>query len=227
MKQNLQKSKTCVLYFTRGKSGVKSFSSSKKKSAAVQRLLFFKTLSEIRKTKLDFQISNGKIFGEDVLNRLNGAVAQIFASGFEQIIVVGDDTPELSIQQILQADQALKNGNICIGPAKDGGTYLMAFSRSDFQKGILQNLTWHNANFRDELLENIASAHLDYELLAPLEDLDTASDLSIFLSRSSINSFFRILKNLFFIIQKRFSTYHKYSQKFFEYSLDRGPPKMI
>ena len=227
MNNTLPQSKTCILYFTRGKFGVKSFSSSKRKSNAVQRLLFGKTLSEIRKSKLDYWISNGVAFGNDILERLNGAVAHVFDLGFENVIVVGDDTPELSVKQIQQAHQTLESGKISVGPAKDGGTYLIAFNKLDFEKGILQNLTWHSASFKKELLQNITAAELDCDMLASLEDLDTASDLAVFLSKILINPFYSVLKSLFLVSDKSAISSCLYSSKFFESALDRGPPQMI
>lgn len=227
MDNSLTNFKTCILYFTRGKFGLKSFSSNTRKSNAVQRLLFSKTLSEIRKSQLDYRISNGAAFGDDILERLNGAIAHIFNSGFKKVIVVGDDTPELSVKQIQQAKENLSNGKLSIGPAKDGGTYLMAFSKSDFEKGILQKLSWHSPLFNGELLKNIQSAKLKVELLAPLEDLDTKLDLTVFLSRHFIDPFSRILKNLFFAVQKRFIPENLYFTNFSDYAFDRGPPQKI
>lgn len=222
-----QQSKTCILYFTKGKLGIKAFSSSKRKSNAVQRLLFEKTLSEIRKSKLDYWISNGAAFGDAILERLNGAVAHVFDLGFENVIVVGDDAPELSVKQIKQAYQSLESGKVSIGPAKDGGTYLIAFNKYDFRKGILENLTWHRPSFKQELLLNLSTAKLSYELLTPLEDLDNTSDLAVFLSKISINPLQKVLKSLFLISEKREITSFLYTSKLFESALDRGPPQMI
>lgn len=190
----------------------------------MQRLLFGKTLSEIRKSRLDYWISNGDAFGYDILERLNGAVAHVFDLGFENVIVVGDDTPELSVKQIQQSQQSLESGKISVGPANDGGTYLIAFNKLGFEKGILQNLTWHSTSFKKELLQNIKAADLSCDLLASLEDLDTASDLAVFLSKIFVNPFYSVLKSLFLVADKRDITSFLYSVKFFDSSLDRGPP---
>ena len=224
MKIKSQSDKTCILYFTTGNREVKSFSSKKKKSDAVQRLLFTKTLAEIKKSKLEYRVSDGSQYSNDLLSGLTSAVKDVFATGFENVIIVGDDTPDLSFLQLRKAANNLNQQKISIGPAKDGGAYLIAFNRFDFEQGILKNLTWHSTQFKEELLQNINSLQLSYEELAELEDLDSAVDLHIFLKKNSYSTFFNILKNVIFSIQSGFRDVISYSSEYYIYTFNRGPP---
>lgn len=190
----------------------------------MQRLLFSKILAEIRKSKLDYEINDGKSFGIDFLERLNGAVNSIFSLGYENVIVLGDDTPKLSHQTILQAAKNLAEKKISIGPTKDGGTYLIAFNKKQYAKEILEKLTWHSSEFKNELIGNIRTAGLNYEKLIELEDIDSKTDLAVFLSKNINWVFTIILKNLLFYIHKIQQKLFAYSLKFVEYSSDRAPP---
>ncbi|MBC7417168.1 MAG: DUF2064 domain-containing protein, partial [Pedobacter sp.] len=183
-------SNTCILYFTTGKTVEKSFSFKKRKSLGLQRVLFERTLNEIKKSKLAYQINDGTAFGADIFERLNGSIAQIFASGFQQVILLGDDTPELSAVHIKQAAKHLENGKVSIGPSNDGGVYLIAFSNADFNRGILHNLTWHGTSFCGELIQNLKRAEINFEVSKELEDLDRAIDLTVYLSKHLKNRLF-------------------------------------
>lgn len=218
---------TCILYFTTGNRGTKTFSSKKEKSNSVQRLLFAKTLKEIRNTKLDFKISDGVKYGNNPLEKLNGAIADVFSAGYESLIIVGDDTPQLSASHIREANLHLKNGYLTIGPSKDGGTYLIAFNQTDFDNGILKDIHWHSEHFLDEILTNCALQGSDFEFLPEFADIDYKLDLLAFIRENKVKSFVKALQNLLYSFKQSIKKILYFFTVYFENCIDRGPPRFI
>lgn len=215
---------TCILYFSTGNNSSKSFSSKKKKTIAVQKLLFKKTLLEIRKTKISFLLSDGINKDASFAAKINIAVKQAFEKGYKKIILVGDDTPQLSANQLLKAAQSLENNKLSVGPSKDGGAYLISFTQQHFKEGILKDLAWQTNLFYENLLLNITNQKLDFTRLAEFSDLDTEADLQQFLKLKPFLKFTQILYSL--CIYQKIQTFysiliesrHKIAFR------DRGPP---
>ena len=215
---------TCVLYFSTGNNSSKSFSSKKKKTIAVQKLLFKKTLLEIRKTKISFLISGGINKDASFAEKINIAVNEAFLKGFKKIILVGDDTPQLSANQLLKAAQNLENNKLSVGPSTDGGAYLISFGQQHFKEGILKDLAWQTDQFYENLLFNISNQRLAFTRLTEFSDLDTESDIQQFLKLKPFLKFTQVLYSLciyqniktffFILIELRHKTAFQ----------DRGPP---
>lgn len=221
---NLITKKTCILYFSTGNNSSKSFSSKKKKTIAVQKLLFNKTLLEIRKTQLPFLISDGLKTDVSFENKIDSAVNQAFTKGYKNIILVGDDTPQLSAAQILNSAQSLKKNELSIGPSLLGGAYLISFNKQQYEDGILKNLAWQTAQFYESLLNNIVGNGLKFKVLTKFSDLNSEYDIQQFLQNNCALRFTKILRNLF-QSRKRFEIISLYIDKgFFKFLQDRGPP---
>ncbi len=187
---------TCILYFTTGKTGNKSFSSQKKKNAAIQRTLFNKTFSEIRTSGIAHVISDGNGFGTTFESRIISEVELVFKNGFQNIIIVGDDTPQLSANKLLLAAHQLEESVISIGPSTDGGSYLIALNKVHFEKGILNNLDWQTGDFHQSLITQIELSGFNLSVLPTLSDIDHTRDLSDFLQRSEFGKIEAILKSI-------------------------------
>jgi hypothetical protein len=97
--------------------------------------------------------------------------------GYEGIITIGNDTPELSAQQILQASQALENGKFVLGPSKDGGFYLMGLRVNWFDYTAFLNLPWQTPTLTMAIKNTIGPAAGSLWLLPALTDLDGFADL--------------------------------------------------
>lgn len=94
------------------------------------------------------------------------------------VMLIGADAPQLSIEKIEQAMDALKSHDYAIGPATDGGYYLLAGKRS-IPAQVWATTPWSDAETRETLVDQLDSK--PYELDA-LTDVDTESDLNIMLS---------------------------------------------
>lgn len=221
---NLIINKTCILYFSTGNNSSKSFSSKKKKTIAVQKLLFNKTLLEIRKTKLPYLISDGLDSKASFEEKIENAVNQAFDNGFDKIVLVGDDTPQLSAAQILNAAQSLAKNELSIGPSLLGGAYLISFTKQHYKDGILKNLAWQTSRFYESLLENIYFNNLNFKVLNKFSDLNSEKDIQQFLQNNCDLKISKVLQNLY-ISRKRAKIISLFIEEgFFKSLQDRGPP---
>ena len=87
-------------------------------------------LEKVQKTELPYFIysekeQEGTTFGA----RFTNAIADVFSKGFTQIISVGNDTPSLKVTDILKAHHELQHNDVVIGPATDGGIYLLGIQK--------------------------------------------------------------------------------------------------
>lgn len=116
----------------------------------------------------------GRTFGE----RLAAAVAHGFSLGYEQLVVIGNDCPALGPQQLRQAVQALETAEAVLGPATDGGIYLIAVKRESFDAATWALLPWQTSQLGKALAACIARTGATVHALGPLADIDTAHDLA-------------------------------------------------
>ena len=215
---------TCILYFSTGNNSSKSFSSKKKKTIAVQKLLFNKTLLEIRKTKLPYLINHGLKTDVSFNEKIDSAVNEAFLRGFKKIILVGDDTPQLSANQLLKAAQNLENNKLSVGPSTDGGAYLISFTQKHFEEGVLKGLAWQTEQFYKSLLLNITNKKLVFNQLSKFSDLDSESDIQQFLQLKPFLKFTQVLFSLC-IYQKIQAINTFFSELVHKIAFkDRGPP---
>ncbi|MDB5034265.1 MAG: hypothetical protein JWQ98_1506 [Chlorobi bacterium] len=81
----------------------------------------------------------GASFGE----RITNAISDAFAIGYEQVVVIGNDCPELAPSDITDAFQRLGDGaTLVAAPARDGGAYLLAARSGTFDPEAFLWLPW-------------------------------------------------------------------------------------
>lgn len=141
----------------------------------------------------------GETFGEKFVS----AVETVFNEGFGHVIVVGNDTPRLESGHVLKAANELQNGgsDIVLGPAGDGGTWLMGFSRRPFDAEVVENLSWNTDNLLNSVISQLGESN-KLMFLETFDDLDSYEDLQKFLKSSHTHkSLSRLKKNLLGIIE--------------------------
>lgn len=111
----------------------------------------------------------GASFGE----RLCHAVQQVWKAGFEQVLIVGTDTPELSSQLLQEAAQKISPTQSVVGAATDGGAYLIGLHCSQFQAKQFAALPWQQAHLYQALSTQLSQADQSLAVLPTLSDLDS------------------------------------------------------
>jgi hypothetical protein len=93
---------------------------------------------------------------------------------YEKLIVIGCDVPDLSSDVIVRAFNALDFYDVVIGPAEDGGFYLVGMKEPH---DIFCNLNWGTPTLLQEQIENIKRKNLSHVLLETMPDVDTIEEL--------------------------------------------------
>lgn len=117
----------------------------------------------------------------DLGRRLTGAVSGAFERGASAVVVVGGDCPDLDEDCLRRTLAALQEVDVVLGPAVDGGYYLIAL-RQD-QPRLFDRIPWSTVNVRAETMQRIAEAGLRHVLLEPKEDVDDLAGLRRILTR--------------------------------------------
>ena len=98
--------------------------------------------------------------------------------GSKKLIVIGSDCPEINEEIIEDAFLKLSDSDLVIGPAIDGGFYLLGLKKAHFE--LFKGIEWGSANVYQQLLSNAASLNLSILVLDQKRDIDNASDLRWF-----------------------------------------------
>ena len=114
-------------------------------------------------------------FQGDLGERLIHAFRENFADGYENIICIGSDCMELSSEIVTEAFEKLKSNDVVLGPAKDGGYYLIGMKRLHAQ--LFKNKEWSTSNVMLDTIIDFKKLNLSYELLETLSDVDNVNDL--------------------------------------------------
>ncbi len=96
-------------------------------------------------------------------------------AGDVQAVLIGSDSPNLPTDLINAAFRALENRDVVLGPATDGGYYLIGLRRQ--VAGWLSNVRWSTAQALRDTVDAATNARLSLGILPPWYDIDTASDL--------------------------------------------------
>ena len=115
-------------------------------------------------------LQSGNDFGEKMLNAFNIALTQ-----HELVVIIGSDCFELNSEIIELAFKKLKYFDVVIGPAKDGGYYLMGLKR--VYPELFQGKNWSTDSVLSETINTLKELDLTYHLLPLLGDIDTLQDL--------------------------------------------------
>ena len=112
--------------------------------------------------------------GGDVGERMDNALKELFDMGAEKAIVIGSDIPGLHTGIIVQAFHKLDSSDVVIGPARDGGYYLIGMKSPHPE--IFRNMMWGTEKVFKETVTIIEKMGLSYGVVATLFDVDDLDD---------------------------------------------------
>jgi rSAM/selenodomain-associated transferase 1 len=117
------------------------------------------------------QAQRGIDLGERMLNAFEWG----FGKEYKKIVLIGTDCFDLKVTHIEEAFDELDRNNLVVGPAKDGGYYLIGLSKK--MPAIFQNKKYSHDKVLNELLMEVATSDASFHLLETLLDIDTLQDL--------------------------------------------------
>jgi rSAM/selenodomain-associated transferase 1 len=110
----------------------------------------------------------------DLGRRLRAAFASHFAEGAASVVVIGSDCPGVGRRVIVQAFHALERCDVVLGPALDGGYYLIGLTGP--RPSLFDAIPWSSARVLAETEARARTLSLSTSRLAPLRDVDTLTD---------------------------------------------------
>ncbi|MEO2071064.1 MAG: TIGR04282 family arsenosugar biosynthesis glycosyltransferase [Zunongwangia sp.] len=114
-----------------------------------------------------------KQVGEDLGERMQNAFAEGFNLGYSKIIIIGSDLYDIETKDLEQAFKVLNNHEIVIGPAEDGGYYLLGMKQ--LYPKLFKNKNWGTATVLQDTINELKKSN--YKLLEKRNDVDLYSDI--------------------------------------------------
>ena len=128
----------------------------------------FRTLSKRYSLDLELQIHGS----------LGDRLYHVLAKGISKsgcCVVMGCDVPHIDGSVLRQVYHRLCNGENIIGPAMDGGFYLLGLNRIESE--IFENVSWGKDSVYQSVCDNLADFNFDIGHCQTLRDIDTLDDL--------------------------------------------------
>lgn len=113
--------------------------------------------------------------GNDLGERMGIAFKSSFTAGYKKIVIIGTDCPGINKSILENAFLKLNNSDIVIGPATDGGYYLLGMKEE--HPILFQDIEWSTDKVLQQTIELCDRKHLSYFLLPELSDVDEEKDL--------------------------------------------------
>jgi rSAM/selenodomain-associated transferase 2/rSAM/selenodomain-associated transferase 1 len=109
--------------------------------------------------------------------RMARGFAQAFRDGMTRTVIVGTDCPDIRPDLVERALDSLKNNDLVLGPAADGGYYLVGLRRAVFQ--LFYGVPWGTERVLEQTLQIADRLGLSYTLLESLTDIDRPEDIDV------------------------------------------------
>jgi uncharacterized protein len=118
-------------------------------------------------------VQHGMNLGE----KMKHAFEKAFSDGYKKVCIIGTDCLELTSEIIREGFDLLNTYDAVLGPAKDGGYYLLGMKK--MHKTLFENKAWSTPSVAQDTIEDFRSLTLRFALLPELSDIDTVDDLPL------------------------------------------------
>jgi hypothetical protein len=122
--------------------------------------------------------------GRDLGERMKNSFIEAFRMKFENAILIGSDIPDLPSFMVSQAFLMLERNDMVVGPARDGGYYLIGFRKDSFIPEVFDNITWGRRTVLRKTLSRLNQTGCNLHLLSAWSDVDTLADVMALLKRN-------------------------------------------
>jgi len=113
----------------------------------------------------------------DLGEKMAAAFQNSFNTGIDQVVIIGTDCPGLHQELIASAFDKLNSQNLVLGPALDGGYYLIGLRK--FVPELFRGINWGTEEVFAQTMAIAKNCNLTVAKLIPLADIDRPEDLSI------------------------------------------------
>lgn len=141
-----------------------------------KQLLLSQALAEDEKLQIPEAFQVGFQVDGDLGVRLSRMFESSFERGATRVVVVGSDSPTLPAQVIADAFDELATGHVAVGPAEDGGYYLLGCDR--FYPELFTGVSWGSQDVLQQTRDTLERLGIAHTLLVPWYDIDRGDDLT-------------------------------------------------
>ena len=120
--------------------------------------------------------------GGDLGERMFAAFQEAFRS-CSRAVLIGADCPDLPDEILHEAFACLKTHDAVLGPARDGGYYLIGFSSAGMREEIFEGIAWGSARVFETTMAIMISHDIDVHILPLWRDVDEYDDLEALYDR--------------------------------------------
>lgn len=114
--------------------------------------------------------------GNELGDKMSSAFIKAFNMGYKKAVIIGSDCFEIDEDIISNAFKILEENEVVLGPAKDGGYYLLGMTK--FYKQLFENKSWSTENVLLDTLLDLSNLNATFKLLPTLSDIDEEKDLN-------------------------------------------------
>lgn len=160
------------------------------------------TLTKVRKTGLPyFHFTEKEQVGSSFGERFVNAIQEVYKKGYDNVITIGNDSPQLKTSHLLEANKQLLLGKTVLGPTFDGGFYLMGLHKSNFDSSLFKRLPWQRFGLFNRISQLFENSNSHLFRLPVFEDIDTEKDIVKLLGFSKSISI--TIKNILLSIEEK------------------------
>lgn len=113
--------------------------------------------------------------GNDLGEKMKNAFVQLFKSGYKRVVIIGTDCPGINENILKTAFGEFNNSDVVIGPATDGGYYLLGMK--EMHNDLFEKIDWSTSVVLHSTIECYNKSNLSYSLLTALRNVDEQKDL--------------------------------------------------
>ncbi len=121
--------------------------------------------------------------GKDLGERMKNAFLTMLDKGFKKVVIIGSDCPEISTDLIDNAFGMLYCSDVVIGPATDGGYYLLGLKQ--MHDALFEKKSWSTSLLLNETIGELKTGSIPFSLLPELSDVDEEKDMTNSTDRTS------------------------------------------
>jgi rSAM/selenodomain-associated transferase 1 len=145
------------------------------KKVNVDKIVFYSEYVEVEDAfdadDIEYSIQHGNTLGE----RMQNAFQHAFDKGYSRVTIIGSDCYDLKKKHLEEAFDKLEINDIVVGPAKDGGYYLLGLNGPC--PALFEGKTYSHDKVFEELMKEAEELELEVHLLEKLNDIDTLEDM--------------------------------------------------
>lgn len=111
----------------------------------------------------------------DLGNKMSSAFENVFNNGYKKAVIIGSDCAEINEEDLEKAFKSLDTNDVVIGPALDGGYYLLGMR--NYYPFLFEDKSWSTPHLINETLDDLIKHDKSFELLEKKSDIDYEEDL--------------------------------------------------